>query len=108
MTFGETIRNARKNKRWSLRQLAEEMDKIGARLDFTYLSRVENDAPDYPLGEEKMKALAQVLGLDEADLFVTAEKVPTDDIIKAMKNDKEFAKHAVAFFRKIKKDQHDK
>lgn len=100
MTFGQEIREARKKKKWSLRQLAEEMGREGAEIDFTYLSRVENNAPDYPLSEKKIRVLAKVLGLDEHQLIFSANKIPVEDVIKAMKKDPEFK---AAFFRSIKK-----
>jgi len=103
MTFGQIIREARKKNKWSLRRLAEEMDKEGAKIDFTYLSRVENNSPEYPLSEEKIRVLARILDLDEIELIFAAEKIPTENIIKAIKNDKKFAQSAFAFFRSIKK-----
>lgn len=99
MTLGQIIRDARKEKKWSLRQLADEMGKEGAEIDFTYLSRVENNASEYPLSEKKIRVLARVLGLNEQELVFAADKVPVEDVIKAMK-DPEFK---AAFFRSIKK-----
>lgn len=42
-TFGKLIRQARKDKGYSQRQLAGLLS-----VDFTYLSKLENDRADYP------------------------------------------------------------
>jgi transcriptional regulator with XRE-family HTH domain len=106
MTLGQTIREARKKKKWNLRQLAEEMTNAGAKINFTYLSRVENDTPEYPLSEEKIRILARILDLDEEELIVAAGKYP-EELIKAMRNNPEVAEQVVLFFRKMKQNQHD-
>ncbi|MHB1000800.1 MAG: helix-turn-helix domain-containing protein [Armatimonadota bacterium] len=67
--FGSFIRELRKQKDLSLRQLAED-----AGIDFTYLSKVEtNKIP--PPSEEAITRLAKVLGADVDELLSLAKKV---------------------------------
>jgi transcriptional regulator with XRE-family HTH domain len=78
MTFGERIRELRKAKNLTLRDLAAKV-----KVNFTYLSKIENhklDFGDYP-GEGLIRKLAKVLGADEDELLLLAEKIP-DDIRK--------------------------
>ncbi|NJL00370.1 MAG: helix-turn-helix transcriptional regulator [Spirulinaceae cyanobacterium RM2_2_10] len=78
--FGELIRAARKQKRYSQRELAK---LIG--LDFTYLSKLENDRADYAPKEEVIRSLARQLDLDEEELIFLAGRVPRreEDLLKA-------------------------
>lgn len=73
MEFGKRIRQLRKQKELTLRALAE---KVG--LDFTYLSKVENGRVDYTPSTNKIRNLAQVLGVDELELLNLANKVPPE------------------------------
>lgn len=67
--FGSYIRELRKQRDMSLRQLAED-----AGIDFTYLSKVEtNKIP--PPSEEAIARLADALGADVDDLLSLARKV---------------------------------
>jgi HTH-type transcriptional regulator, competence development regulator len=78
MTFGERVRELRKAKNLTLRDLAAKV-----KVNFTYLSKIENhklDFGDYP-GEGLIRKLAKVLGADEDELLLLAEKIP-DDIRK--------------------------
>jgi transcriptional regulator with XRE-family HTH domain len=78
MTFGERVRELRKAKNLTLRELAAKV-----KVNFTYLSKIENhklDFGDYP-GEGLIRKLAKVLGADEDELLLLAEKIP-DDIRK--------------------------
>jgi transcriptional regulator with XRE-family HTH domain len=73
MTFGATIRHLRKARLMSQQQLAS---KVG--IDFTYLSKIENDrltATQFP-GEETIRKLARALEADEDELLLLAEKIP--------------------------------
>ncbi len=75
MRFGERIRELRKAKRLSLRQLAELVD-----VSHTYLSKVENqklDFGEYP-SEALIHKLAAELDGDENRLLLLAEKIPDD------------------------------
>jgi transcriptional regulator with XRE-family HTH domain len=73
MRFGERIRELRKGKGLSLRQLAELVD-----VSHTYLSKVENqklDFGEYP-SEALIHKLAAELNGDESHLLLLAEKIP--------------------------------
>ena len=72
MTFGERVRELRKAKNLTLRDLAAKV-----KVNFTYLSKIENhklDFGDYP-GEGLIRKLAKALGADEDELLLLAEKV---------------------------------
>ena len=78
MSFGDRIRELRKAKNLTLRDVA---DKV--KVNFTYISKIENgklDFGDYPSGELIHK-LAKVLRTDADELLLLAEKIP-DDIKK--------------------------
>lgn len=72
-TFGELIKQARKEKKYSQRELA---DKLG--IDFTYLSKLENERGNPPK-EDIIRQLAQYLDLDEDKLIFLAGKIPAED-----------------------------
>ncbi|QDV56254.1 helix-turn-helix domain-containing protein [Rosistilla oblonga] len=72
-TFGETVRDIRKNQQLSQRDLA---GKVG--VSFTYISKIENeklDFGDYP-SEELIRKLANALNTDADQLMILAKKVP--------------------------------
>ena len=73
MTFGERVRELRKTKGMTLRELAP---KVG--VGFTYLSRVENgklNYGDYP-SESLIHRLAEAFDVNEDELLILAEKIP--------------------------------
>ena len=59
-TFGKIIRQARKQKEYSQRELAKLVD-----VNYTYLSKLENDHAGYPPSEEVIDLLAENLDLTE-------------------------------------------
>ncbi len=73
MGFGEKIRELRKAKGMTLREVAP---LVG--VGFHYLSKVENEKLDFGQfpGESLIKKLAEVLGGDESELLLLAQKVP--------------------------------
>ena len=71
MTFGQRLRDLRKSKGLTQRELA---DKVG--VSFTYLSKIENGAMQPPRGKTII-ALANALDTDSDELFGLAKKVPT-------------------------------
>jgi len=78
MTFGERVRELRKTKNLTLRDMATKVE-----IDFTYLSKIENgklDFSDYP-SEKLIRRLAKALGGDVDELLLLAEKIP-DEIRK--------------------------
>ena len=73
-SFGQLIRQARKDKGYSQRELAKLVD-----LDFTYLSKLENDRADYPPKESVIRSLAHQLNLDAEELIFLAGRIPERD-----------------------------
>ncbi len=76
--FGEFVRHAREAKEIGLREMAKLIGVSPA-----YLSRVERD--DFPPpAEDRVKAIAKVIGCDEDELLARAGRVASDlsDIIK--------------------------
>ena len=57
----------------TLRTLAE-----AAGVDFTYLSKIENDRLDYSPGVETIRDLAQALGVGAMELLQLANKLPPE------------------------------
>jgi transcriptional regulator with XRE-family HTH domain len=73
MTFGERIKRLRKAKNLSQRDLAGKV-----RVNFTYISKIENeklDFGDYP-SEELILKLAKALEADSDELLLLAKKIP--------------------------------
>jgi HTH-type transcriptional regulator, competence development regulator len=59
-TFGKLIREARKHKEYSQRELAKLI-----KVDYTYLSKLENDHAGYPPSEDVIDLLAHHLDLTD-------------------------------------------
>jgi transcriptional regulator with XRE-family HTH domain len=76
--FGAFVRQAREAKEIGLREMAK---MIG--VSPTYLSRVER-GQEAPPAEDKVKAIAEIIGCDADDLLARAGRVSTDlsDIIR--------------------------
>ncbi|MBP0028746.1 helix-turn-helix transcriptional regulator [Roseofilum reptotaenium CS-1145] len=70
-TFGKILRRARKDKGYSQRSLAALV-----KLDFTYLSKLENDRADYPPKEDVIRSLAKHLDLEPDMLVCLAGRIP--------------------------------
>lgn len=73
MRFGERLRALRRQEGLTLRALADAVD-----LDFTYLSKIENEKVDYTPSVEKIRLFAQVLHADELELLELADKTPPE------------------------------
>src|SRR5436309_10997232 len=73
MTFGEKLRGLRQDKGLTLRALA-----AATGLSFTYLSKVETGKVPYTPAPDKIRALAQALGVDPLELLGAADKVPPE------------------------------
>jgi len=69
--FAQQIRQARKEKGYSQRELAKLVE-----LDFTYLSKLENDRADYAPKEDVIRKLAKYLDLDAEELIFLAGRIP--------------------------------
>lgn len=73
MRFGEKLRELRKAKNLSQRDLAA---RIG--INFTYISKIENEKLDFAQfpSEELIRKMAAELDADEEELLLLAQKVP--------------------------------
>jgi transcriptional regulator with XRE-family HTH domain len=76
--FGAFIRRERENKEIGLREMAKKI-----RVSPTYMSKIERDEFPPP-AEDKVRAIAEILGCDVDDLLARAGRVSSDitDIIK--------------------------
>jgi len=72
MEFGRRLRELRKHKKISQRDLATQVA-----VDFTYLSKIEGGRLAPP-SEDVIRRLAQALDADENELINLAGKVPKD------------------------------
>lgn len=89
--FGTTIKNLRKERQITQRDLAE---KVG--VDFTYISKIENDRLENPPSEKTIIEIAKVLEADADELILLAKKVP--ESIRDVIVDDDLA---TAFLRKV-------
>ncbi len=69
-TFGKRIQHLRREKKLTQREVAKRLG-----IDFTYLSKLENDRGEAP-GDETVRGLARVLDTDTEELLALAGKVP--------------------------------
>jgi HTH-type transcriptional regulator, competence development regulator len=72
MTFGERLRQLRRERQMNQRTLAASVG-----IDFTYLSKIENGRMDPPSADTIVK-LAKALDTDADALLLLAGKVPED------------------------------
>lgn len=72
-TFGQRIKELRKAKGLSQRAVAAQVG-----INFTYLSKIENDRVDFAAfpSEDTIRKLAKVLEADVDELLLMAEKIP--------------------------------
>ena len=70
MKFGERVKNLRMKERITQRQLAEILD-----VNFTYVSKIENDRLEAPPSEKLIRRLALVLRTDPDALVELAGKI---------------------------------
>jgi HTH-type transcriptional regulator, competence development regulator len=99
MTLGERIKALRKDKGFTQRQLAGRTD-----LDYTYLSKIENDRLEHTPSIRALQTLARELESDELELIRLADKMPNS--LQELAQSKE----ALQFFRKaslMAKSPHD-
>jgi transcriptional regulator with XRE-family HTH domain len=73
-TFGKLIRQARQDKGYSQRDLAKLVE-----VDYTYLSKLENDRAEYPPKQEVIQSLAHHLDLDMKELRDLAGRITPED-----------------------------
>jgi transcriptional regulator with XRE-family HTH domain len=84
-TFGETIRRLRGERLLTQREVAERLG-----INFTYLSKLENDRGERP-GEETVRKLAEILRADAEELLALAGKV-SPELRDRAKRDAQFAR----------------
>jgi len=73
-SFGAFLRSLRKRKKRTQRDLAGEVG-----VDFTYLSKVENETPGFStVSEGTLLRLAEALDTDPDEMMTRAGKVPSD------------------------------
>lgn len=89
-TFGSLVQRLRREAKLTQRQLASQLE-----IDFTYLSKLENDRGEAP-GEATVRKIARLLQTDEEELLARAGKVPPGLRDRAQR-DLEFAR----FLRKL-------
>jgi transcriptional regulator with XRE-family HTH domain len=84
-SFGQRIQRLRRHLGLTQRQVAAQLG-----IDFTYLSKLENDRGEPP-GEDTIRGLAALLETDEEMLLAMAGKVPAGLRDRA-RDDIEFAR----------------
>jgi HTH-type transcriptional regulator, competence development regulator len=85
-TFGARLRRKRHEGGFSQRELAS---RVG--VDFTYLSKLENDQEGQSPGEDLVRKLAGALGDDAEELLALAGKVPVGALRTRARADAPFA-----------------
>lgn len=91
-TLGSAIRDLRKQANLSLRDLAFKIE-----IDFTYLSKIENDKTDNrPPSEDIIKKIAKTLKGSESELLSLAKRIPDDLKLKLTSS-----KSTLDFFRNM-------
>jgi HTH-type transcriptional regulator, competence development regulator len=83
--FGRRIQALRRDRGLTQRQVAAELG-----IDFTYLSKLENDRGEPP-GEETVRKLAAILNTDTEELLALAGKIPSELRLRAQQ-DVDFAR----------------
>jgi len=75
MTFGERVRDLRKAKNLSQRELADIIS-----VNFTYLSKIENGKLDFAgfPSEDTIRKLAEALEAEVDELLLMAKKIPPE------------------------------
>ena len=86
MDFGSRIRQLRVEKDISLRDFADRI-----RIDFTYLSKIENGKVEPP-SEDKIRKMAKELEVDAEYLLSLAGKVSSEKIRKAVQSNPSYGK----------------
>ncbi|MDF0553410.1 helix-turn-helix transcriptional regulator [Kamptonema sp. UHCC 0994] len=95
--FGKLIRQARQGKGYSQRDLAKLVE-----VDYTYLSKLENDRADYPPREEVIQSLAHHLDLDVKDLRDRAGRITPEDAKVVQELVKKYPKQIPVLFRQMR------
>ena len=110
--FGKLIRQSRKEKGYSQRELAKIL-----KIDFTYLSKLENNRADYAPKEDVIRGLARNLDIDEEELIFLAGRIPHQEeellkqhyksmpaLFRRMRENPEFAEKVLRTASNIEED----
>lgn len=84
-SFGERIRELRKQAKMTQRQVAAKLE-----IDFTYLSKLENNRGETP-GDKTVRRIAEQFDVDPEELLALAGKLP-DGLRTRAQNDVRFAR----------------
>ncbi|MCL4299161.1 MAG: helix-turn-helix domain-containing protein [Anaerolineae bacterium] len=79
MDFGSQIRELRRSKKLTQRDLADLLE-----VDFTYVSKIENNKVDHPPSEELIRKMALQLDADPETLLDLAGKFDQDALKKTV------------------------
>jgi transcriptional regulator with XRE-family HTH domain len=74
MNFGQLIRDLRRQKGLTQRDLAKVLAGMGLDADFSYISKIENGTVPHPPSEKLIRGLAKVLEADPDELLDLAGK----------------------------------
>lgn len=98
MTLGQRLRELRRAKKLSLRELASRVD-----VGFTYLSKIENHKLEdgHSPSEKLLQSLAFELGGDEEELLLLAGKVPEQIRLRVIARPEVFRRLAELSDRKL-------
>ena len=69
MSFGDRVRTLRRAQKLTLRELADRLKQVKVDIDFTYLSKIENNRTNSPPSEEVIRGLARVLRANAEELL---------------------------------------
>jgi transcriptional regulator with XRE-family HTH domain len=81
MDFGSYIRQLRREKRLTQRELAEQLG-----VDFTYISKIENNKVENPPSEDLIRKMARILETGEEALLDLAGKFDHEALRRAAAN----------------------
>jgi transcriptional regulator with XRE-family HTH domain len=98
LTLGQRLKARRLDLNFTLRELAHDV-----KVDFTYLSKIENDKTDHPPSEDLLRRLAKELKDDAEELILLSGQIP-----KHIKDEMTKSGSAAQFFRSVKKHGMDK
>jgi transcriptional regulator with XRE-family HTH domain len=88
-SFGQYLRTLREDRHLTQRRLAEK-----AGIDFTYLSKLENERLEHTPSVRTLVSLAKALQVDELELMERADKMPASLSVYGRNSD------ALRFFRR--------
>lgn len=100
--LGKRLKELRLAKNLTLRELAESVKDKDFKVDFTYLSKIENNRTEHPPSLKLLQRLAKALDADIDELAALAGQIPPS--LKEVARSKE----ALEFLRSASKIQPSK